>query len=61
MSDGLVVLSGLLAYFKLPGEEIVPVTENMPMPLSDPRKIADPAREPPPVAPANRPVPPTTV
>jgi len=47
-------------YFKLPGDEIVPVTVNEPTPLFGPVNTAEPINVPLPVAPANRPVPPVT-
>lgn len=53
--------SAFVYFFKLPGDEIVPSTENEPNPLLGPVKVADPVSEPLPIAPANRPLPPATV
>jgi hypothetical protein len=47
-------------YFKLPGDEIVPVTVNEPTPPVALVNTAEPINIPLPVAPANRPVPPVT-
>ncbi len=56
-----LLCSGEAAYFKLPGDEIVPATAKQPMPSVSVRKRPDPPKTPLPVAPVNRPVPPVIV
>ncbi len=58
---------GFAHYLALPGDEIVPISVNDPMPTLEPGvapgpvNMAEPLNVPPPVAPSKRPVPPVIV